>query len=262
MKIYPLILALCFVATGFGQSKEDQIKWREEQLNAGDLNPQEYRDRFLKYDFGLLWTKSDYPLGFIGQNYQRLHIKIVSAKRDADHPDSYLVSGKSMVKKNICDFTGEIKITNVRLFKTIRGCEKDTSVPGRITQEGIVAGEYHFAERRDQKHAGTFDGVFCSSWYIDKDGKLQYDDLEAGCDDGYCNNQFLGTWKGYHSKKAETCNWGDSRIPQSGELDDGAGEFYPDKKYLRYGWQTYMDAWEKEDYDNQARQEEQRKWWR
>lgn len=257
-----LMLGLCVVATGFGQSKQNRIDWKNEQLAAKGLNPDECKYKFLKYDFGSLWTESDFPLGFIGQHYQRFHIKIISAEKEANNPDSYLITGKSMVKSNICDFMGKIKITNIRLFKKIRVCDEDTSALGRIKQEGVVVGEYHFAETRSQKHAGTFDGVFCSSWYIDKDGTLEYDNLEAQCTDSYCNNQFVGTWKGYRSKTVEVCNWGDSRIPQSGDLDNGAGEFYPDRKYLQYGWQSYMDAWEKEDYDKQARQEEQRKWWR
>lgn len=131
-----------------------------------------------------------------------------------------------------------------------------------IKQEGIVVGEYHFAENRSQKFSGRFDGVFCSRWFIDRYGDLKYDDLEWDCSDSYCNNQFVGTWKSYDAEIPKTCNWGDSRIPQSGDLDIGTGEFYPNDKYVANGWQKLIDAWEKPDCDKKARQEEQRKWWK
>jgi hypothetical protein len=46
----------------------------------------------------------------------------------------------------------------------------------------------------------------------------------------------------------------------SGDLDIGAGEFAPEKKYWRFGWQNYIDAYSR---DNQkARREEEREWWK
>ena len=51
----------------------------------------------------------------------------------------------------------------------------------------------------------------------------------------YINNQFTGTWKPYNSNNERTANWGDYRIPQSGDLDIGASEFSPADKHLKFG---------------------------
>ncbi|MGD0339954.1 MAG: hypothetical protein ABSB78_14330 [Bacteroidota bacterium] len=258
MRISIPIFIFCIGNITFGQPNADQIKWINEQLSAEDLYTKEYREQYLKNDFSSLWMNSNYVLGFIGPNYQRLHLKIISVTKDSEHPDSYQIIGKSMVKKNICDFTGRIIITNVRVYKNMHYGADDEYKD--IKQEGVVVGEYHFMENHNQKSSGTFDGVFCSWWFVDKSGCLKYDAIED-YSDGYCNNQFVGTWTRYGSKESKACNWGDCRIPLSGDLDIGDGEFYPQDKYLIYGWQSYIDAWEKYNYDKQARQEEQRKWW-
>ena len=38
-----------------------------------------------------------------------------------------------------------------------------------------------------------------------------------------------------------TCNWGDFRIPESGRLDGGCGEFIPNEAFYYNGWKTYID---------------------
>lgn len=80
-----------------------------------------------------------------------------------------------------------------------------------------------------------------AEYFIDKNGKVKYDDTED-CSDSYTNNQFAGTWKSYTDNIIKTCNWGDYRIPASGDLDIGAGEFSPSDKYLKYGWQSLRDC--------------------
>lgn len=59
--------------------------------------------------------------------------------------------------------------------------------------------------------------------------------------DGFSNCQYEGTWTtSYKTNKIKRCNWGDYRIPNSSDLDEGCGEFIPQKKYARFGWENYI----------------------
>ncbi|GAB3835714.1 hypothetical protein [Hymenobacter jeollabukensis] len=98
-----------------------------------------------------------------------------------------------------------------------------------------------------------------AKWYEDARGRLYYDDLLSFAD-SYANNQGVGTWTSYRSKQVKRCNWGRHRIPNSGDLDQGAGEFSPTDKYLPYGWQQYRQAWTGQDLAAQRR--ERAAWWK
>jgi len=54
--------------------------------------------------------------------------------------------------------------------------------------------------------------------------------------DEYRNNQYVGTWIDYETKEEKTCNWGEYRIPFSGDLDYGSAQFAPREKYYNKGW--------------------------
>ena len=244
-----LILLLCFAATSMqatGQTYNRTIEWQKHLFK--NLNEGDFKDSLLKYDFGLLWTKTEnrFVYGFIGENYQRIRIKIISVKKDATHNDTYLVSGKSMVKNNICDFKGTIKIKSIRAYKEMHWGVDDEYKDKGIKEQGILIASYHFTEDSLQDHSGKFEGELISSWYIDKSGQPQYDDIEKNSDP-YSNNQFVGTWTNYLTHQKKVCNWGDYRAPNCGNLDQGAAEFSPNDVYLQYGWQ---------------KQEEKREWWK
>ena len=99
-----------------------------------------------------------------------------------------------------------------------------------------------------------------SNWYLDKQGRIKYDDIELHYSDGFRNNQFVGTWIANADSQNKTCNWGDYRIPFSDKLDCGEGEFYPAKKYIKMGWTTPKDI---EVSPNQiVRQEDTEQWWK
>jgi len=59
-------------------------------------------------------------------------------------------------------------------------------------------------------------------------------------------------------------NWGDYRIPDSGELDLGAGEFSPAEKYWGNGWESYMKVrmGSTETERKKAYAEEYEEWWK
>jgi hypothetical protein len=261
LKLIANLFLLLLVINVYGQTSDQKKKWENELLKSEELSKTEYKYNITKYDFSPLWTKTENSgvYGFIGDNYQRLRIKIVSATKVKNSSDTYLIVGKSMVKNNICDFTGTIKITKARTYKKLHWGVDDEYKNKGIKKQGIIIAEYNFEEDRKQTHSGVFDGLLSTSWYIDKNGKLKYDDIRFDAD-GYGNNQFVGTWRGYKSDAVKTANWGDYRIPMSGDFDIGAGEFSPDNKYLQFGWQTYHDA--NFNNDKQARQEEEKEWWK
>ena len=260
MKRLTIILSLLLSISVYGQTNQQIAKWEKQILNSIDLYKQEYKDSLEKYDLSTLWTHSDNSIvyGYIGDNYQRIRIKIISATKDKNN-SNYNIIGKSMVKTNICQFSGTIKITNSRTFKNMHWGVDDEFKNKGIKKQGILIAEYHFTEDSTQTHSGTFDGIISTSWYIDKSGQLKYDDIEKNSD-SYCNNQFVGTWKGYKMTTKRMCNWGDYRIPFSGDLDIGEGEFSPADKYLQNGWQRIRDAYTSN--NEQARQLEEKQWWK
>ncbi len=99
---------------------------------------------------------------------------------------------------------------------------------------------------------------------IDDKGQFRYDALNF-FSDGFSNNQFVGSWTSYKTNKTKRCNWGDYRIPESGDLDIGAGEFSVNDKYLKNGWKIYKLAQEgftETSETKQAKQKEEEQWWR
>ncbi|MDM7923624.1 MAG: hypothetical protein QUS14_15100 [Pyrinomonadaceae bacterium] len=179
-------------------------------------------------------------------------------KQDAGRPDTYTVTGKSMVTGVVRAFQGTLRVTNARI-RTSPHFGLDDEYRDRIKESGVVVGEYSLGENAKESSTGKFEGIFATYWFIDRSGELKYDNIEFFAD-GFLNNQFAGTWTSYRTKTSKAANWGDHRIPMAGDLDIGAGEFSPDEKYLAFGWQSFRDAYVND--DRKARSEEEREWWK
>jgi hypothetical protein len=227
----------------FGQTEAQRFK--EKQLQYPYLLKTELKDQTTKYDFAWIFTYADNSIiyGFIGDNYQRIRIKFITVTKDTSDPGTYHIYGKSMVKNNIDEFSGTIKISAIRKFKPLQhGCEDESKYKG-YKGEFILLGDYTFRENSTQNHAGVFKGSLRSDFFINKNDEIQYDDIED-CSDSYTNNQFVGQWTAYKGSVIKRCNWGDYRIPNSGNFDIGAGDFSPggyDGKYVQNGWQNLND---------------------
>ena len=172
-------------------------------------------------------------LGFICDNYQRLHIHFISIIQNPLDPYEYFAYGKTKVKENISSFQGTMKVTKSKLYK-------ESDVP--IYKQGYAELKVNLYEDSKQNSTGFFSGKLTANFMIDKKGVLKYDALILGAD-GFCNNQFVGTWTSYKTKSTKKANWGDSRIPESGDLDDGVAEFYVNDKYVKNGWENYKSAY-------------------
>lgn len=254
-----LVLLLC-ANLAYAQSEDTPATWISSILNDEQFSTVEQKNRLTKYNFGPLWTQLDNRsvLGFIGDDYQRLRVKFLSATKSPTQPDTYIVTGKSMVRGVVRAFTGTMIINGARIYKKDREGDEDYTAQ-KVREHGVVIGEYHLHEDKRQTNTGSFDGLFVTYWYIDRNGRLKYDEIETGAD-GWLNNQFAGTWTSFRNNSRKRANWGDSRIPLAGDLDIGAGEFSPDERYVANGWQSYQDAYNKQ--DKRALAEESRQWWR
>jgi hypothetical protein len=261
VKNLSVIFVFAFAANVLAQTNNKTADWEAQILSRETLSKKEFKSLVTKFDFSSLWTRTNNAsvYGFIGNDYQRLRIKIISVRKDKNKPDTYTVFGKSIVRNNINRFSGTIKITKARIYKIMHWGVDDEYKNKGIRRQGVIIAGYNFLEDQSEPHSGIFNGRLATFWYIDKNGNLKYDDIEKESD-SYSNNQFVGTWKGYKNNLILISNWGDYRIPLSGNLDVGAGEFSPDDKYLKFGWQTYRDAY----FNNneQAKREEERVWWK
>lgn len=244
-----------------GQTNNGAVEFENQSLSDERFSTDEYKNEIVKYDLSKLWlaSRNANVLGFIGDDFQRLRMKIISITKDKNKPDTYIVTGKSMVKNNINRFGGTITVSKVRAFKKGSWGVDDDYAGQNIKNLGKIIAKYNFAEDKTQPGSGVFEGVLATDWLVKNDSKIYLDDVLSG-GDGYTNNQFVGTWKSYKTGAVKTANWGDDRIPMSGDLDIGAGEFAPDEKYRKFGWQNYYDAY----FNGNAKafREEQRQWWK
>lgn len=195
------------------------------------------------------------PIGYIDDNYQRFYIHYITITKSKDNPYQYKVFGKTKVKDNICSFNGTITVRKAMLYK-----ESDDP---RYKQGSVIC-DVVFYEDSTQFSSGVIKGTLTSEFYLDKKGKLHYDALVFGAD-GFSNNECRATWTSYKTGKSKKCNWGDFRIPDSGDFDIGAGEFSVADKYVKNGWENYRLAWN--NYPDtpeviKARQKEVAKWWK
>ena len=241
---------------------------------AGQAQPEITLDLIRQKDLSMLWTgplpeidRSDTtsipwvdrpePLGYIGKDFRRFRIHITAICRSGSDPLKYILSGKTLVKGNICDFEGELHIDSLVAYLS----------PGEFDEWGGIYGGWrlkgHYTLREDpeQPGAGVFEGTHTLDIAVDRAGNIYYDTLMLVAD-GYRNNQWQGTWRSYKTGAAKVCNWGDWRIPESGGLDYGAGEFIPSDEYLGNGWQSYRDQFDRdESVRAKALREESPGWW-
>lgn len=186
------------------------------------------------------------PIGYMDTNYQRFQIHFVSITQNSKNPYQYHVSGKTKVKERICNFTGMI---------TVVAAAYDTSVTIRDLgfpeyEQGRITADVWIEEDRKHPDAGRIKGKLKTDVYFDDKDKLYYNALMLVAD-GFCNNQFEGKWTSYKTGKAKKCNWGDFRIPDSGHLDYGAGEFSVNPQYIKNGWDSYQPGYPEKSWWNE-----------
>jgi hypothetical protein len=188
-------------------------------------------------------TSGDCWQGIIGDNYQRIEIKFLTVKRVENDSSRYIITGKSKVNSNICNFEGYIQVTGINY--TVRdgniysddGEIIDSYNLGDDTLRGEFYAEYKLYENRKQPNSGMFEGELVGSFgdcNPEIDGCDHYTD---GDSDG-----FKGTWSSYKTNKTKICKWGRYFPPDTYDLfrhieNDAYGFNY---KYLNMGWESYI----------------------
>lgn len=252
-------VAILILTLSFALSLKGQLSFYVQGLNAQAKPTKDFYEQIKKYDLSAIWMldsvdgyKKPEPLGFIGSNYQRFYIHFCSAIKQADKPYEYLVCGKTRVKNNICNFIGTIKVEEAKLFPVSEAANYE---------QGYAICSVKLYEDSKQKSTGVISGKLHTHFMVnEKDFK--YDDIFSSAD-GFINNGFIGTWTNYKNQTAIKCHWGDFRIPQSGDLDVGAGEVYINEKHVKNGWEDYVKAWSSDTPDAQnARKREMTEWWK
>ena len=172
--------------------------------------------------------------GVLGNDFKRIEVYFYT---DALKTDSvtYSVRGRTKVKKNICDFSGEVKIKKIyHVF------ERDTDSPDYYK---IIA-DYSLREDSVQKGSGVFRGILGAYGYVTDDApeviKVDNTDQDG---DGYMNRSYVGTWQSYKTPAiVKRCMWGDNRLPFRFDFDIGAGEIRVNSKYASPEWDRFMEG--------------------
>jgi len=239
MKAYLLFILFISTQTFSQQTTEwlNELENPKDQLSGG-LKAENFLLKYLDHDLSELIDPRTEFLGYIGSDFRRIEISFSSIKKSEIVPNQYFITGKTTVFNNTCDFEGTITFEQFREFKNMNyGLDSMYANAGFISQ-GIAIGRYRFSENAKQNHVGIFEGITTIWWYVSKDGQIKYDDLSP-YSDGYKNNQYVGTWREYGKSSERPCNWGERRIPFSGDLDIGAGEFSVNPKYYDKGWRQF-----------------------
>lgn len=213
------------------------------------------------------------PIGYIGDNYKRLHFHWLTIEKSDENPLVYEVSGKTKVGSNICSFTGQLLITSAMQSAS----EEDPDE--RI---GTIFGSFYFEENPEERGTGEFQGRFWSNYWLPHglegpplaaggperclyyDEILVYNSLDT-YSPGFSNNQFTGTWTSYRSAREKEVAWADYRFSFPTDLDVGASEFVPSEDYFDQGWESYFEAWIHADSDRLragAQMLEMEEWWK
>ena len=195
------------------------------------------------------------PIGFIGNDYQRFYIHFISVIQNPKNQYEYFVYGKTKVKETVRPFQGTITIKKANI-------KKDNDFYPNY-KFGYATCEVNFYEDKKLTSTGFFNGEMEIGYVIDPKNNFRYNALYFYAD-GFSNNQFQGTWTSYKTNIAKKCNFGDYRIPESGDLDIGAGEFSPAPKYFDKGWKYYMlSLYGETEVDVEiGRKQEKTKWWK
>jgi len=240
MKKILSVLLLIIVSNAYGQQINMWMKQLERSNDSSkELKAENVIIKYLKYDISTLLLPKGEFLGYIGADYKRIKIYYDSISKDNKKPEIYNVKGVSSVGNNRCRFEGRIVIKEFREYKNMHfGCDDEYKNAG-FKAQGFLIGEYQFKENPKQRYSGEFEGIVTVFWLVDKNNNIKIDDIEASYSDNYCNNQYVGTWKEYQKGISKTCNWGELRIPFSGDLDIGAAYFSPNPKYYKLGWKDY-----------------------
>lgn len=194
--------------------------------------------------------------GVLGNEFKRIEVYFYP---DAIKTDSvtYVVRGRTKVKKNVLDFAGEVKIKKIYHISP-----RNASFPDYY----VIIADCTLREDAAQKGSGEFRGILGAYGYVTDDvpNTIRVDNREQDCD-GYMNRSFVGTWQSYKNPAiVKRCMWGDGRLPFRFDFDTGNEEMRVNPKYASPEWDRLLkfkdlDIVEPESGDSRATYKEP--WW-
>ena len=204
--------------------------------------------RCASYDLTeFLRTNEDFGVnGVFDTMYQRIQIHFEKIVMDSGEKCTYYIQGADRLKGVVTQFSGELKIDKI--------IEEAGRLPTSNKEIGF-RGSYSFSEDRNVEGSGVFKGKFSADLSLNNKNKL-IDDLALTYGDGFSNFTFDGTWKSYKTGRTKKCTWGQGRLPNTGDVDQGDGSPVVNEKYLKNGWEWRKGS-SKEDYVDNPKF-----WWR
>ena len=181
-----------------------------------------------------MWFTLPEPLGFRGADFQRFYIHYDTVYKVSD--SIYHIDGRTRCKDEICTITGSLIVDSVVPFNDRLSGIDDFIM---ITESGTLYAHYTLQANHNDTHIADMEGK-AYFYYLVHNDSIFYDALDLVAD-AYCNNQYTGKWIYLDTRDTLTCNWGDFRIPESGRLDGGCGDFGPYEEFYDNGWKTYID---------------------
>lgn len=174
------------------------------------------------------------PLAFIDSNFQRLYIHFDSFQKNPDNTLEYFCTGATRVHNTICHFKGTLTLKNA--FAT------PNEFADSLHHCATIIFDIKLYEDSTEFESGLFSGQLEYDVWFDNKAIAHYNGLSF-YSDNFSNNRFTGQWQNFKTGETKICGWGDYRIPNSNDLDIGAGEFSVNDRYIKNGWQDYMDSW-------------------
>lgn len=165
--------------------------------------------KFALFNFSDALKPKGFFLGFIELKYQKLDVTFSSIDKSISDSSLYFVEGASSKNDNKCSFNGTVKIEKIDLLskeKMHYGVDDELKNSG-IKNQGSLIGVYEFKETPKQRGCGTFKGKMILNWYVDRNGKINNDDISVHSD-GFNNNQYEGIWISNDNKTKKNCQLG------------------------------------------------------
>lgn len=225
-----LIVLILFVASSYGQESPYTNFFTE--IKKYDLSTILTADSIVAEDGDSPKdvVKRAEPIGYIGDDYQRLIIRFISVIQNQNNKYAYFVYGKTKVNEKVRNFQGTI---------TIKEASIAINLDFPAYKQGHAVCDVQFYEDKKLTSTGRFKGTMTIGFVIDENKLFRYD-ATLFSTDGFTNNEFSGQWISYKTNVPKVCSFGDYRFPDRGDLDIGASEFMPSSKYIKNGWSDYM----------------------
>ncbi len=223
---------------------------KENKYENLDINHFSKKYNLSKF-FGNMNSEKIY--GFIGNELERIKVKVLSVEQVQNTKTTFKISGKTKIAEKITVFNGNISLENIYSFQE------------KITRHGLVICEFkaELNETGNSSNLGTFIGYY----YLIL-SKIAEDIRYPKATPRYLQNYtFAGNWKAKNKNLNLPVLWGENYLVE--ELETFYYEITRNKQIdeniIDKNWKSYFDAYTegvKSSIKNKALKEEKSIWWK